>query len=671
MVEDRSRTRRAAGLRIDAVEALPTDLDTVLVRVAGAWEGPPPLAPQAPVLVLTDASGEHRVGSLPQTSGAAERAALEVRPFRAAFSVPDRLAALLAGPLDLELGAARIHLPGATEPGGGKAGGTVVERAVLVERRARRAELAEAAARRRSEAAQTAVATMETELAELEVRLRGATEEREALESELEERRQELARVRRELVATRQEAHAERQLREEAIAEARQQVARAHAEAGRLGRARAQADRRAAELRSALASARREAAEARQHAETVTRAPRPDPAVVRAERWLVASGARVAHVAVVGATRAGGLDRAVLERERRMVRRASPAGAAMAEARALLARERGDRARAELALGERIRGLAREANELRTRADAERRAREAAEAEWRALARKRAELEAGLATALAQPAPASEPEPSPAARPAPAPAPRPERPWLAIGLQRLVAENEMAAARLALELLPGQALTRQALSYDVEVDTLGWHEVTLEHGRGRLTARRVPRADGSAAFRLTATPAALATLVLHGGSPRLRRRGLRISGTRRRRRALRSLPPVRLDLTVLAEAGVWMDPLLLHRALAASIDPAWTKGHAFCLEHTIEGPRGGRCFVTVNDGAAVKVRNRPPGPGVTRTVATSHGAFLRALGAAAAEGQAIEGKGDTATLALLAGWARWGSGADRPSAAPE
>src|SRR3981189_1133923 len=69
MVEPGSRPAEAAGLRIDAVEVLPTDLRSVLLRVAGAWEGPPPERLAAPGLVLREPDRRHRVDALPETAG--------------------------------------------------------------------------------------------------------------------------------------------------------------------------------------------------------------------------------------------------------------------------------------------------------------------------------------------------------------------------------------------------------------------------------------------------------------------------------------------------------------------------------------------------------------------------------------------------------------------------
>src|SRR6266851_77267 len=120
MEEPGSRSAEAAGLRIDAVEVLPTDLRSVLLRVAGAWEGPPPEGVAAPVLVLREADRRHRIDSAPET-----------QPFRAAFSVPDALAPLLDESIELDLGPLTVRLPAPTplgeEADRGEQEGTVVD----------------------------------------------------------------------------------------------------------------------------------------------------------------------------------------------------------------------------------------------------------------------------------------------------------------------------------------------------------------------------------------------------------------------------------------------------------------------------------------------------------------------------------------------------------------
>src|SRR2546423_1361317 len=72
MEEPGSRSAEAAGLRIDAVEVLPTDLRSVLLRVAGEWEGPPPER-------LAAREGERGRLELRLAAAVEERAALEAR----------------------------------------------------------------------------------------------------------------------------------------------------------------------------------------------------------------------------------------------------------------------------------------------------------------------------------------------------------------------------------------------------------------------------------------------------------------------------------------------------------------------------------------------------------------------------------------------------------------
>ncbi|PZS33913.1 MAG: hypothetical protein DLM61_04460, partial [Pseudonocardiales bacterium] len=84
-----------------------------------------------------------------------------------------------------------------------------------------------------------------------------------------------------------------------------------------------------------------------------------------------------------------------------------------------------------------------------------------------------------------------------------------------------------------------------------------------------------------------------------------------------------------------------IDPLLVHRALALSIEPEWTRGHAFSLEHTIDGLLGAQCFITVSDGQAVSVRTRPVAGGATTALRTTYEAFVAALGGSAEAAAAI------------------------------
>src|SRR5437763_7205069 len=594
MVDPGSRPAEAVGLRIDAVEVLPTDLRSVLLRVAGAWEDEPPDDLRAPVLVLRAEEREHRLAALERTSGAAVRAAPEARPFRAAFSVPEALAPQLEEPVELDLGALTVRLPAparAGEDGPDAAGGTVVDPAVLAERRARRAELDEQASLRRVGEAEGAVARLEGELGKLELRLAAATDERAELEARLAEREDELR-------AAREGAADTTDLRERLDA-AEQRGRRLD---GELEIARQRADevqRAAAATTDRAVDAARTAVERHRELDERDRELRARAqAVARAERETAA--AHEALVRAMARARAMRLELEALRGDVGTAETASP-GAPAPRAQDAAVHERLEGSLAELR--EELRG-AREA------AATEAREREAERERTRATEARAAEIAQRLAEAerrLAAPSPPTGREVRRSARPA--------SPWLPSALRALARSDPAAGARLALELLPGQGLAvPTALAYDVEVPGLGRHRVRLSRGAGELAApvgglvgRR------TTAFRVAATPAGLVELVLAGGA--VQPVGVHVLGTLRRRRALRRLPAVPLRLVALAAAGVLPDPGLLYRALAETIDPEWTRGHRFAVELEVAGPRGGTWRLTAADGARLAVERCPSGAG--------------------------------------------------------
>jgi len=131
------------------------------------------------LLLVPDPSGGavQAFAPLEETSRAAARAA-GPNALRATFAVPASVRAALAGTLTLRLGERDVSLPPATEvePAGE---GRVLDRAVVAERRARRAELAEQESSRRALEAERGLAALEGELARLELRLGRARVERD------------------------------------------------------------------------------------------------------------------------------------------------------------------------------------------------------------------------------------------------------------------------------------------------------------------------------------------------------------------------------------------------------------------------------------------------------------------------------------------------------------
>ena len=159
-----------------------------------------------------------------------------------------------------------------------------------------------------------------------------------------------------------------------------------------------------------------------------------------------------------------------------------------------------------------------------------------------------------------------------------------------------------------MQLLPAQTLAADdPLDYDLRVEGLGWHAVALGKGRGSIATLHKPRPRRQTDFRLALDAPALAELLAAGGSREVRRAGrARVRGTLRRRRALRRLPAAPLDLADLAEAGVWPDPGLVYRTLAAR-RPRLDGGHPLVVALEVDGPRGGRWAVDAPGGEPLVV----------------------------------------------------------------
>lgn len=172
---DENPTPREAGrlpLAIEAVRWVRTGSE-ILLRISGRWTIEPPIDLPAPAILLGDPDTPERVEALSGTSEAAARAAGGDKPFRAAFALEGDHAALLAGPLRLDLGFGFMPLPEAEAPEGeAPLQPTVVDSAVMAERRAKRAEAAERTTAQRAAEAEAAVDALEVDMARMELRLR-------------------------------------------------------------------------------------------------------------------------------------------------------------------------------------------------------------------------------------------------------------------------------------------------------------------------------------------------------------------------------------------------------------------------------------------------------------------------------------------------------------------
>src|SRR5688572_2630016 len=152
-----------AGLVVEAVEWLPSGADSGLVRVRGRWVESARREAELPALSLRRGDEARRFESLPDA-----RFGREPAVWRGTYLVP----AALMDPAPDELwlsweSGARAALPppargfepppAPAAPAPPEPGGEVIDRAVLAERRARRAEAAEQAQARRAADALKAV----------------------------------------------------------------------------------------------------------------------------------------------------------------------------------------------------------------------------------------------------------------------------------------------------------------------------------------------------------------------------------------------------------------------------------------------------------------------------------------------------------------------------------
>jgi hypothetical protein len=574
------------------------------------------------------------------------------------------------------------------------------ERDLLAARRARRAELGDAALTRRAEAAEATVRTLESHLADLRRHVREAEEEQRRVAEQLAEREHEVRRVK-------QREYAEQQLRVEAEEQRERLEREQRGELDRLQRRLGAGERHARELADRLEEVRRELSEAEQEAATGRAAAR------RAEQELAGREADLVRRELL-------LEEQLQDMSRRQARMEMIAqelkGVAGQLREAMKAGEsRPEPARQEPDREEMAQALAAAVARLRARVAAPLEPESAtpeptsvpgpAEA-----ASGSAEAASGPAEAAPEPTDAlpqlidaapeppavpvpieepepiaaselklSTPEPEPEAEEKPTPpepkstpapfiprvlALRPQREsWLAPAIRRVAEERDSKlAGELVCELLPAQRVKR-ALTYTLRIEGLGDVQVRLEGERTtvrRPSAGSIDAADGSGAdsergaFLLEGPAAAFAELAAGGTGRRLP--GVKVHGSRRKLRRLLAACRVPLALSDLADTGIQVWPGLLLLALAQAIDPQWTKGHSFVLAFAIEGQPSATLYVQVRDGGPIEV-TRVRGEQPLSTVRLSERAFVCVLaGAPLPPSERVFVEGALEPLTLLLGW---------------
>ncbi len=643
-------------VEIDAVQSVASSLGTVIVRVAGRWPSARTQRGADSYLLVGEGSTQERLPALAEASEGAERATADQSALRAVFS----LEGPIQGALALELGGHRITLPAPSQRVGEVGvqarvgvgnlalvtdGGTVVDRAVIAERRARRAEDGEGQQRTRAEVAEQAAAALKIEAIELRSRLQDATA------GPLEQPSSKVA------IAISVESQLAR-------TPVRQTTPRPSAVL----------------LSDALSDLLARERKMTQGVGSVVARPTKSEALpnVSSSSFPATTGGQPGSVA-------DALDR--LDRERRaapeMRRVIQQRDAEIATLRSELERASEDLRSQHFgdgvatAAAKALENAERRIGEARAAALAAQNGLVQERAEWASVesdlrselarAREGASTVAGQVKAIVEPEPIVEPE----AAVAPA-SPEPHvavKPWLPEALVALSAADPAASARLALTLLPAAGIsTTKKHKIDLKLYGVGRRRVDLEPGAVSIT-QELQRPRGTVAAEIRLDGPTLVALITEGPSRSVRRRA-GVGGTWRRRRALGWLGPIELDLAILSEAGVHPDPTLLFAALSQRIDPEWTRGHSFVVLQTIVGPTTTSSFtVTVEDGSPVRVASVDGDQSVNpnASVRFSQAAYLRLLsGRSHPSGDRPALRGDNSAVTLLAGWVGWAQGIGAP-----
>jgi hypothetical protein len=696
-----------AGLVLEACEWLPSGADGGLLRVRGRWSSPASPAPAPPSLWIRGGEHSHRFDSLPDT-----RFARDPEVWRGTYVVPAAL--MTEGPDELWLAwddGARVAVPdfaspppvahAAVEAGDDGPGGEVIDRAVLAERRARRAEAEARKQARLAAEALRAVEALELRGTELERRLESLRAERDDLAARLAgpdlaglreaaaaAARQTArtrgalavaARVRGgarewrvhahttalvraghgdELTALRARLSASESLRDaEAVARAaldeqldRERAARAAAEQaldaarGSLGARIAELDRHAAGLAGELKLQRR----AREQAEAAARIARPEPE--RAQRLAADLDAAAAA-----------LRERVPPPEEPTPDPATP-DAASSQA-ATPGEATPDAATSEEATSEEA---APDESAPEEAAPEEAAPEEAAPEEAARVAAAPHEATPVAATSdKATPVAATSDEATPVAAtpdeatPKAAAAEVPERAGhrLRGALVRLAREDPVTAGRILAALLPAQAvILKRAADYDLTIREVGTFAITVAGGRAWVKPVESPRGRRNAEFHVNAGAQALAE-ILAGAPPRLRRFSgpQRVSGRKRRvKPVLSSLVNSRIPLEEAVRAGAQLDSELVMAALAHVIDPAWTRGHEFTVEQRVGEASW---FIVARDAGGLGVTRTPPIGTPQATVRlTPHALQCLLRGEPTPPGDRPAVRGDRLAVALLKAW---------------
>ncbi len=238
-------------------------------------------------------------------------------------------------------------------------------------------------------------------------------------------------------------------------------------------------------------------------------------------------------------------------------------------------------------------------------------------------------------------------------------APPADGPSLRAAVVALARQDSLTAGSVLAALLPVQgAIIADDVTYDLTVRGIGTFGVTIRNGHAQVQRLPRRRSRREAEFHVAGEPLALAQL-LAGERSKLRRfgRGARVSGRRKRAKALAALPGADLSLAEALHAGARLEPSLIFRTLPFVIDPEWTRGHVFTVAQEITELAPRAWYVMARDGVPLHVVEHTAGGAADATVTMTRAAFERLLrGEPAAEGDLPIVRGDHAAVASLKRW---------------
>jgi hypothetical protein len=228
--------------------------------------------------------------------------------------------------------------------------------------------------------------------------------------------------------------------------------------------------------------------------------------------------------------------------------------------------------------------------------------------------------------------------------------------WIGPALAALTVSDTAAAAQLAVELAPVQALAI-GLEFDADIVLLGlgaWRVAAGPEGAASASLSDL-RPRGDVDFRLTTEPAAFVEFVT--GHRRVRGRPkIRIQGGRRRAKRLRDLGGAPAGLGDAFRAGATLDVELVWAAVATAIEPSWTAGARFTVAY--EPLQAPPFYVHVDDGGPVTVDDDAgPEPPAATVRGSQHALLALLVGATPADGDKASIAGDLAALQALDRWA--------------